>query len=75
VSDPQSFESGEIRFRRFVEQAPGALAVVDAAGQHWSRGAIGGLANRLSRALRAKGLVPGDVLAIVAPNCAEYLVA
>jgi len=63
-----------IRFSHFAEKNPNALAVVDPSGQQWSRGQVAACANRLSRALRAQGLAPGDVLAIVAPNCAEYLV-
>lgn len=65
----------EIRFSRFAAQNPDRLAVVDGAGRHWSRGEIAELTHGMSRALRAKGFVPGDVLAIFAPNCAEYLVA
>ena len=75
MNDSDSAEPGEIRLWHYAAQAPGALAVVDPGGRHWSRGDIAGLANSLARALRSEGLVPGDVLAIVAPNCAEYLVA
>lgn len=60
-------------FNHFVDRDPGAAAIVDPAGGRWSRGRLAALCSRLARALRAHGLVDGDVIAIVAPNCAEYL--
>ncbi len=78
---PQSERDGEEqqveinRFGHFAQQNPDALAVVDPSGQRWPRGRVAAAANRMSRALRAQGVVSGDVMAIVAPNCAEYLVA
>jgi long-chain acyl-CoA synthetase len=63
-----------VRFGTYARRNPKALAVVDPSGIPWSRGQIADAANGLSRALREEGLVAGDVLAIIAPNCAEYLV-
>jgi long-chain acyl-CoA synthetase len=62
-----------VRFQQFAERAPQSVAVVDPSEQEWSRGALATLANQVSRALRRHGVVPGDVVAIVAPNCAEYM--
>lgn len=61
------------RVNTYAKRAPDALAVVDPEQRHWSRGELARTANRLSRALRGTGLSSGDVLAIVAPNCFEYL--
>jgi long-chain acyl-CoA synthetase len=66
---------GEIRFSRFAYRNPGALALVDPAGRELTRGEISEPANAMARRLREAGLVRGDVLAILAPNCAEYLIA
>lgn len=65
----------DIRFSRYAAQNPDTLAIVDAAGRHWSRGEVAAAVNGLSRALRAKGIVPGDKLAILAPNCAQFVIA
>ncbi|HEX6996824.1 MAG TPA: AMP-binding protein [Gammaproteobacteria bacterium] len=60
-------------FLRFVARDPEKVAVVDHTGAHWTRGELGALVARLARAFAAAGLAPGDAIAIVAPNCAEYL--
>lgn len=62
-----------IRFSEFARSAPAALALVDPRGKEWSRGELFALVNRISNALRARGLSPGDALAICAPNCAEFM--
>lgn len=62
-------------FHHFVKTEPGAVAVVDPRGRQWSRDELAGLANRLANGFRASGLAVGDVVAIIAPNCAEYLAA
>jgi long-chain acyl-CoA synthetase len=46
---------------------------VDPEGQRWSRGALASKVNRISRRLQTASVSPGDVLAIIAPNCAEYI--
>lgn len=59
----------------WAERAPAVPAVIDPDGRVWSRAALDGLANRLGRALIGAGVEVGSVLAIVAPNCAQYLAA
>jgi long-chain acyl-CoA synthetase len=60
-------------FRFFANRAPGAVAVVDARGREWTREELLDLVDRTAAALVAAGLEPGDAIAIVAPNCAEYV--
>jgi len=60
-------------FGQFAQSDPTSIAVIDQIGREWSRGELFSEINRLSRALRATGISPGDCLAIFAPNCAEYL--
>ena len=59
--------------RYFAHCSPSAVAVVDATGREWSRAELLARAERVAGALVAAGLEAGDVIAIVAPNCAEYL--
>ncbi len=61
------------RFNLYAKRNPAAPAVVDPQGRQWSRRELASTANSMSRALRHAGLAPGDVLAIIAPNCFEYL--
>ena len=61
------------RLNLYAARAPDVLAVVDPQERRWSRGELASATNRMSRALLRAGLSPGDVLAIVAPNCFEYL--
>jgi long-chain acyl-CoA synthetase len=58
----------------FADQDPDAITVVDPEGATRSRGALVCQVNRLSRALRAVGILPGDGVAVISRNCAEYLV-
>ncbi len=62
-------------FDYFSLLEPGVPALVDPSGKIWSRAELFALANRLSRALRAAGLEKGDTVAVLAPNCAEFLAA
>lgn len=62
-------------FRSFAARAPGAIAVIDGRGQRWTRAALLDLTDRLAHGFVARGLGVGDVLAIAAPNCAEYFAA
>lgn len=57
----------------YAARDPDAAAVVAPDGETWSRAALDGLANRLARAFRAAGIEARASLAIVSPNCAEYL--
>jgi long-chain acyl-CoA synthetase len=65
----------EMGFAHFSQTDPRAVAVVDGRDVPWSRGEIFASANRLSRALRVAGLGSGEVIAVVAPNSLEFIVA
>ena len=65
----------EYGFRYFASRNSDAAAVIDHHGTTWSRGALLDLVDGIARAFSAAGLASGDVVAIVAPNCAEYLAA
>ena len=60
-------------FRFFANRSPAAVAVVDAQGREWTREELLDLVDRTASALVGAGLERGDAIAIVAPNCAEYL--
>lgn len=62
-----------IGFHHFAARGPARVGVVDPQGVVWSRGRLAALAHGTAGALRAAGLSPGDRLAIVSPNCAEFL--
>jgi len=64
----------EFGVRHFAEQNRNAVALIDAHGSTWSRGELVDFIDRTSKAFAAAGLASGDVIAIVAPNCVEYLV-
>lgn len=64
-----------ICFQHFAQSEPDAAAVVDPRGAVFSRGHLYGASNQLARALRARGLRPGDSIGIIAPNCIEHLQA
>ncbi len=63
----------EIGFHRLARDLPDATAVIDPSGKIWTRGHIAARSNALARALRIAGLGAGDVIAILSPNCVEYL--
>ena len=65
----------QMRFGTHAQQDPGALALVDSQERRWTRGELASATNRMSRALRRAGLSAGDVFAIIAPNCFEYVSA
>lgn len=62
-------------FDYFASRNSDAPAVIDHDGTTWSRGALLDLVDGIARAFSAAGFASGDVVAIVAPNCAEYLAA
>ncbi len=62
-------------FRHFALNDPNRIAIREAGGRCVARGALDASINRIARALAASGLDPGDAIAIVSPNCAEYLAA
>jgi long-chain acyl-CoA synthetase len=63
----------EYGFRHFASLDSEAPAIIESDGGTWSRGALVELVDGIARGFAAAGLAPGDVVAIVAPNCAEYL--
>src|SRR5882672_5778313 len=63
----------EFGLRHFADGDRDAVAIVDLEGNTWSRGALLDLVARTSRAFAGAGLEQGDVVAIMAPNCAEFL--
>jgi long-chain acyl-CoA synthetase len=63
----------EYGLRHFASLDSEACAIIERGGRTWSRGALLELAVGVARGFAASGLAPGDVVALVAPNCAEYL--
>lgn len=61
--------------RHFAERDSAAVAIVDSRGSEWTRGNLQRVVDRATAAFVAEGLAPGDAIAILAPNCAEFLVA
>jgi long-chain acyl-CoA synthetase len=61
-------------FALFAMSNPGAPAIVDTRGNVWSRDDVSTAVNQVAHALRAHGLRRRDVLAILAPNCIEFVV-
>ncbi len=59
----------------FAAVSPERPAVVDPSGLTWTCGVLNAYSNRFARALRAYGMLPGDALAIIAPNSVEFLAA
>jgi long-chain acyl-CoA synthetase len=62
-----------VDFNVLTEQQPDHIAVIDADAESWSRERLCSLSNRLARALRGSGLSPGDSVAVLSTNRAEYL--
>jgi len=60
-------------FWNLAQKAPDALALVDPDGREWTRGELLAEANRIAHGLRAAGLRRGDCVALVLPNCAEFV--
>jgi long-chain acyl-CoA synthetase len=59
--------------RYFAATDPDATALIDLQGETWSRAQLLALIDRIAHALAAAGLRSGDAVAVIAPNCAEYL--
>jgi long-chain acyl-CoA synthetase len=62
-----------IRFSHFAERNPAALAIVDPQERTYTRATLAALSNRIARGLLRSGLQVGDVIALAAPNCFEYV--
>lgn len=63
----------ELGFWNFAQDEPGGLALVDPEGRAWTRGELLAEANRIAHGLRALGLERGDCVALVLPNCWEFI--
>jgi long-chain acyl-CoA synthetase len=63
----------EFGVRHFAAKDPAAVALIEPRIGTWSRGDLLGFVDRTAWAFVAAGLEPGDAVAIVAPNCKEYL--
>jgi long-chain acyl-CoA synthetase len=59
----------------FAALDPHSEALIDTSGRGWTRLALSENVNALARALQQRGLTQGDTLAILAPNCFEFLTA
>ena len=62
---------GDLGFWALAREDPDHLALVDPSGEELTAGELLGRANQVVHALRRFGLVPGDVVATVLPNCTE----
>ena len=57
-----------------ARRCPDAIAI-DHDGRQYSYGALAGLVNQAANGLKAAGLGPGDVIALVAPNRPGFVIA
>ena len=62
----------DLGFWKLAQQSPDTLALVDPQERRWSRGELFAEANRMAHGLRGLGLKPGDCVALVMENCAEF---
>ncbi|MGH0034917.1 MAG: acyl-CoA synthetase [Myxococcota bacterium] len=60
-------------FWNLAQKSPDAFALAAPDGRDWTRGELLAEANRIAHGLRALGLERGDCVAVVLPNCAEFL--
>lgn len=63
----------DLGFWRWARRDPERLAIVDPAGRQVSFGELHAASNRIAHGLRDMGLEPGDAVALVLPNCVEFL--
>ena len=63
----------DLGFWNFAQKDPSKLALVAPDGREWTRGELLAECNRLVHGLRALGLEPGDSVAAVLPNSAEFI--
>ena len=57
----------------FAQRDPDALALCESSGRTWTRGELSSAVNQIAHGLLQSGLRGGDVIAIVAPNCIEFV--
>ncbi len=60
-------------FQHFATREPSIVAVVNSDGTSRSRGELSRQANQIARALVAAGVAPGEAIAALGRNSAEYL--
>ena len=63
----------QLGFWTFARENPSKLAVIDPDGTRHTAGEVLASANRIAHGLRARGLVPGDCIAVALPNSVEVL--
>ncbi len=56
-------------------ESPDAIALVEVGGRSWSRGEMSAISARIRNRLLAVGVSDSDAVAIIAPNCAEFMLA
>ncbi len=49
------------------------MAILESRGRCWSRGELLGTVNRIANALGERGFAKGDVVAVLSPNCIEFV--
>jgi len=78
VADGDALEPGRAGFPRVfarrVDEAPDAVALVDAGGDELTYAQLDALTNRLARRLAALGVAPGEVVAVAVPRSPEMVV-
>jgi len=57
----------------FAQRDPNAPAVIEPEGRCWTRATLVTTVNQLCHALRQHGFAQGEVIAILAPNCIEFI--
>ena len=60
--------------KRSIDRGPGKVAVIDG-DSTYSYSQLGEYSDRLASALAGLGVTPGDRVAILAPNCVEFVIA
>lgn len=63
----------KLGFWNFAQRNPESLSVVAPDGKEWTRGELYAKSNRIANGLTELGLKTGDSVAIMLPNCAEFL--
>ena len=61
-------------FWKLAQEHPEWLAIAGPDGREYSFGEVLGECNRVANGLRAKGLQTGDTIALMLPNCVEFLI-
>jgi long-chain acyl-CoA synthetase len=64
----------KLGFWAFTDSDPDALALVDPSERKFTRGELMAASNRIANAFQEMGLKTGDSVAVMLPNCAEFLI-